>query len=995
MKTIGGVTIWIVSLMGICCSPGFGEWEYEYADDFSTNQLETDSYSHSIVWPEEAFPPAEPYLTFTQFAKQPPALIFWGGLGVPAHLNYCFPIGESAPGRLAGELEFDILPQPFPAMPEPLGYLSYSLSGDGHVWTIPTVVTEGHHKISIGSEQGTCYVAFLGTFGVLDNLEVDLKADSEILRVPEDYPTIQRAIDAASPGQDVVVSPGTYWGEGNWNLELRGKAITVRSKRGPEETIIDCQGPYQGPGKLGNRGFYIHEGEGAGTLIQGFTIQYGYIPGGDNFFDTQPHVSGSSNPIGGGIYCENAGPTIMDCIIRDCGTEFGGGIGCVNGAPVIAKCRISGCKAGGFGNPKSGGFGGAIAILRRSDATIRSCVIQGNHGYYNGFGGGIYVRASGARMEGCEIQTNDADSGLKGGGIAIGGPYSKVAMDHCIVSSNGAITGSGIWIDGRHDNQTGGLLGPVCVVEITNCTIADNLIASGSPANPTGGVYASKADIRVRNCIVYGNGGQELQIIDPASNSPVTYSDIKGGYPGSGNINAPPLFAPTMGGEPPDYHLQSMAGRFNPKTGQWVIDAKHSPCIDAGDLRDAYDLEPVPNGHRINLGSYGNTPQASKGFGDLVYHVDGTTGNDKNNGLTHETAFKTIMKAINTSRNGDTVLVWPGIYVGPINFYGKAILLTSAADAAILTAPDDYGVSFHSAEGPGSVLKNFVIRGCMGGIFISNSSPTLNHLTIVQNTHGILAYEDSKPSVRNCILWYNSGQDLFGCKAFYSCVEDEDSAINGNGNIHQNPLFADPQVFDFHLKSQRGRYWPESGGSDSGSSGMWVLDEVTSPCVDAGDPEVRPVRERMPNGGRLNQGATGGTAFASMSEWPLSHDSNRDGRVDLADFAELAEAWLRQLDWLDPEVTVRIVQPGTDGWVSLGQGPLDILVDVVSSGVTIVRVEVYLDDKLTCLDFNGATGWTCNNLQFRTVGVHRLCARAIDSNNGIYEADCIEVRVVE
>ena len=75
------------------------------------------------------------------------------------------------------------------------------------------------------------------------------------------------------------------------------------------------------------------------------------------------------------------------------------------------------------------------------------------------------------------------------------------------------------------------------------------------------------------------------------------------------------------------------------------------------------------------------------------------------------------MKAINTSQNGDTVLVWPGVYVGPINFYGKAITLTSATDAAVLTAPGDYAVSFYSGEGPVSVLKNFVIRGCMGGDF--------------------------------------------------------------------------------------------------------------------------------------------------------------------------------------------------------------------------------------------------------------------------------------
>ena len=81
----------------------------------------------------------------------------------------------------------------------------------------------------------------------------------------------------------------------------------------------------------------------------------------------------------------------------------------------------------------------------------------------------------------------------------------------------------------------------------------------------------------------------------------------------------------------------------------------------------------------------------------------------------------------------------------------------------------------------------------------------------------------------------------------------------GSGNIRKDPSFADPQRGDFHLKSQRGRFVPGSGGGDPASWGIWILDEATSPCIDAGDPEIRPNRERMPNGGRLNQGATGGT----------------------------------------------------------------------------------------------------------------------------------------
>lgn len=63
---------------------------------------------------------------------------------------------------------------------------------------------------------------------------------------------------------------------------------------------------------------------------------------------------------------------------------------------------------------------------------------------------------------------------------------------------------------------------------------------------------------------------------------------------------------------------------------------------------------------------------------------------------------------------------------------------------------------------------------------------------------------------------------------------------------------------DYHLKSTAGRHWP---GPD-----LWFHDALTSPCIDAGDPDSDFSDEPIPNGGRINQGVYGGTAYASMSE---------------------------------------------------------------------------------------------------------------------------------
>jgi hypothetical protein len=106
-------------------------------------------------------------------------------------------------------------------------------------------------------------------------------------------------------------------------------------------------------------------------------------------------------------------------------------------------------------------------------------------------------------------------------------------------------------------------------------------------------------------------------------------------------------------------------------------------------------------------------------------------------------------------------------------------------------------------------------------------------------------------------------------------VNDPCNAVSwGEGNINIDPLFSDPGYWDpngtpddsdddfwidgdYHLKSQAGR-WDLVSES-------WVQDDVTSPCIDAGDPNTPVGDEPFPNGGIINMGAYGGTAEASKS----------------------------------------------------------------------------------------------------------------------------------
>ena len=80
-----------------------------------------------------------------------------------------------------------------------------------------------------------------------------------------------------------------------------------------------------------------------------------------------------------------------------------------------------------------------------------------------------------------------------------------------------------------------------------------------------------------------------------------------------------------------------------------------------------------------------------------------------------------IQRGINAVGDGDTVLVWPGVYnetaTHGINFSGKAITVKSAADAAVLEVPGFTAATFALGENENSVLSNFVIKGSTTGIF--------------------------------------------------------------------------------------------------------------------------------------------------------------------------------------------------------------------------------------------------------------------------------------
>jgi len=211
---------------------------------------------------------------------------------------------------------------------------------------------------------------------------------------------------------------------------------------------------------------------------------------------------------------------------------------------------------------------------------------------------------------------------------------------------------------------------------------------------------------------------------------------------------------------------------------------------------------------------------------------------------------------------------------------------------------DGGAIYIYSASGTiaNNVIANNSALVC-GGIMNWMGSPSIINNTVVHNRPNALhlgptmwSWGSEAPPVLNNIIWQNEmyvSEDVLSGD-YDIRFNDIQGGWPGQGNIDADPLFAEPTNCDYHLKSQAGRWDPKTQ--------RWMKDDVTSPCIDAGDPTSDWTAELWPHGKRINMGAYGGNAQASMSSSTVGNiaDLNNDNTVSHADVKMLAERWLHQ-----------------------------------------------------------------------------------------------------
>jgi hypothetical protein len=604
---------------------------------------------------------------------------------------------------------------------------------------------------------------------------------------------------------------GTNWANAYWCLQ-----DALSNAQAGDEIRVAC-GTYKPDRRViisRSRRQITASGDRAATfhLINGVDIRGGYAGFGETDPDArdvllyQTILSGDLNSNDGPNFTNNSDNSYH--VVISSGT---------NETAVLDGFTITAGNANGFSDNSGAGM-----YNDRGSPTVTNCTFTYNSGVN---GGGMCNSESSPVLTNCIFNSNLVSN--MGGGMFNYGLNSKCnpMLINCTFNGNLALDGGGM-LNGKQGNAI-----------LTNCTFT---------RNHGYGIICDNSQVTVVNTILWNNSPFEIYLAGGSID--VSYSDVRNGWLGIGNIDADPLFVDADG-------LDDIPG-----TGD---DDLHllpgSPCINAGDnsaitqsVTTDLDGNPRIINRTVDMGAY----EADVVPTINILYVDAVNGNDNNNGLTVQTAFATIQKSIDTAADSDIVLVYPGLYQEEINFMGKKLSLQgvaiSPAGVPVLHNPGDFAVSFYSGETPDSILKNFIIKDSFMGVFIADSSPTLINLTIVGNKYGIEAYAGSDPVISNTILWNNTDSDLFGCRARYSCVER-----GGEDNLTADPLFVDPENGDYHIRSERGRYWPRFD--------IWVLDKVTSPCVDAGDPNADPSDEPLPNGGRINIGAYGGTPEASLS----------------------------------------------------------------------------------------------------------------------------------
>lgn len=613
-----------------------------------------------------------------------------------------------------------------------------------------------------------------------------------VLNVPDDFDTIQEAIDEANDGDVVLVQPGEYVENLRFesNITLGSRYISTGDDEFIESTVIDGDGE----GRV-----MVIVGDIPDALVSGFTIQNG----DDN--------------LGGGIACSETNVMLTNLVIQNNHASHGGGVYIRNNddnhfenGPSLKHIKVV--------NNEADEEGGGIYLVKHPDHNEETIII--------------------------DVQIIDNQCQEYGGGISMA--WSNAILQDVVISNNSSTTGGGIsmlWSDPRLsrvlfiENSSGSVLrlwqsNP----NLSNVTIASN------NGNENGSViwFGRDSHLEVTNSIIWGNEPSNFISWAESNSISVRYSDIENGEDayngggevewGEGNINTDPLFN-------------------NPDEEEYTL-ADNSPCIDAGDpeaTRDA-DGTVVDMGafHKQQKFDYKRLFMVPDDYQTIQEAIDVTQWGDS-------VLVRPGRYEENLNLSGHSIFLGSMFAITHDPAYIDSTIIDGGGnDVVVKYARGEAGTLFgfrlengRSREGGGIFIYNSSpnIEYCMitgnssedggGGVFSYGGATDFTNCTISGNqadesAGGIHLENGAWIHIENSIIWGNEPEEVeFSSDGDantvffdYSLIANGQDGIitnfNGEvrwreGNIVQNPQFED------------------------GENGVYYLTE-NSPCIDVGAP---------------------------------------------------------------------------------------------------------------------------------------------------------------
>lgn len=540
-------------------------------------------------------------------------------------------------------------------------------------------------------------------------------------------------------------------------------------------------------------------------------------------------VIGQADGGGGGVRMTirgNPGGTVLD----GGSTNEGNGI-VVNGATGVELRDLV----------ISNTFGGVRIMSSSQDYALSNVAVRGAADYgvsieesWNGrldrldLSGaycGINLYASDDnRISHCLIHHN------RGDGIRVQRFSGSNSIVHCTVAFNG-----GKQISTRDVDTAVDLRNSILVASGAGSACVGRYFTSIYMSNPHGGWYVEGAGTYAGDyndlCALNGADVGQYQIGTDAWTTPTRYPTLADWQGHSTqdvhSLGADPLFVSNAN----DLHVRSAAasGTYVSAAGSWTsYPGETSPTIDAGDPSADYANEPCWNGARLNLGAYGNTPQASRSL--RSYYVnDGSTvgdawcsaaGNDANEGTT-PAAPKATMQAVVSSYDlepGDRIYVDSGVYpmtnpctlrstesgtaadrVCVIANTGRVVVVITNWSTAFYLEGAEYvdlsgfvisnahtGVYCFYAWDCG--IRDLTVRGAVVGVKLEYGGyHQVRNVDLRDGQEGFMLYESVHNWLMNSVVWSNSDEGvhlmhgsapthLYGCTIGHSGYQQIDLA---------------------------------------------------------------------------------------------------------------------------------------------------------------------------------------------------------------------------